>query len=965
MGRRILAIIISLSMVLAVISGCAIGQETETAQDNYPIYETYKDIPGITDEEIAAVDALREEYSCFYVAMNLSTEAFTDENGEVSGFNALMCQWMSDFFKIPFKSELKEWEALITGLDSHQVDFTGELTPTEERQKKYFMTKPIAERSLKYFHLEESEKLTTIAKERTLNYAFLEGATSIQYVREKATEEYTETYVQDYDEALRLLREGKIDAFFEDGTAEAAFDKDLDIAAAQYYPLVYTPVALSTGNPELAPIIDIMNKYLDNDGIYYLTDLYNQGDQQYRKHKLEVQLTDEEKAYLLEHRGDNPIPLAAEYDNYPSSFYNDQEEEWQGIAFDVLDEISILTGLEFVPTNKPDVSWSELLHGLERGDTAVITELIPSEERRDKYIWVEGAYSEDNYALVSRADQESIRVNQILYSSVAIPEDTAFEEVFNQWFPSHQNAVIYPSTDECFLALERGDVDFVMASRNLMLSMTNYSEKTGFRVNILFDSTYESQFGLNKEEKVLASIMTKAQKLVDVEAITDNWTHRVFDYQSKLLQTQIPYLIGLTLLLILVIGLMLMLLYRGNKSGQKLERMVKERTAELEIQTEAARQASKAKGEFLSRMSHEIRTPLNAIIGMAQVEKQIPDLPAKVEETNDEIILASKHLLDVLNDILDMSKIESGKFTMVEEPFNLKGMMEEIVGIIRQRCIEKSIQLNSNIDGLDDVTLMGDRLRLKQILINLLGNAVKFTDENGSIDFEIEQRKDASDAASFLFSVKDDGIGMTEEQLSHLFEAFEQADETVAARYGGTGLGLAISQSLVQKMGSDIHVESQVDEGSHFWFELSLPVVDYIEEDQRDESVPDLTNKRILLAEDIAVNRMILKELLKETGSTIDEAENGEIAWKMFKKSPVGYYDFIFMDIQMPEMDGYTATESIRALDRKDARRIPIIAMTANAYREDVDRALAHGMSDHVAKPIDIGIVYRTIKKYL
>jgi CheY-like chemotaxis protein len=362
-------------------------------------------------------------------------------------------------------------------------------------------------------------------------------------------------------------------------------------------------------------------------------------------------------------------------------------------------------------------------------------------------------------------------------------------------------------------------------------------------------------------------------------------------------------------------------------------------------------------------MSHEIRTPLNAIIGMTRIaKKSIESDLGKTDSSLDEIATASSHLLDILNDVLDMSKIESGKFEMVCESFSLYAAIEEVANIITPRCQERSVRFVTNIDDVPGIGVLGDRLRLKQVLINLLGNAVKFTSENGKIEFLFAVTDETEDELHVKFSVADNGIGMTKEQLAKLFTAFEQADAKIATRFGGTGLGLAISQNLVGKMGGVIAVESEPGKGSAFSFVLCLKKTeDTGKTTLQLGALPDLTGKCLLLVEDVEINRIILLELLEETHAQMDTAEDGARAVERFSASPEGHYDLIFMDVQMPNVDGYEATRLIRALPRHDAATVPIIAMTANAYKEDIERALGAGMNGHLAKPIDIDAVMRTL----
>jgi CheY-like chemotaxis protein len=366
-------------------------------------------------------------------------------------------------------------------------------------------------------------------------------------------------------------------------------------------------------------------------------------------------------------------------------------------------------------------------------------------------------------------------------------------------------------------------------------------------------------------------------------------------------------------------------------------------------------------------MSHEIRTPLNAIIGMSYIVKDCVADNEKALRGVNQIMTSSNHLLGILNDILDMSKIESGKLELTYEPFSLLTACSEVADIMTHRCVEKNIAFITNIHEIKDIIIVGDKLRLNQVLINLLGNAVKFTGVNGEIKFITELHEDSTEKVRVKFFVSDNGIGISEEQMKKLFIPFEQADTTIAARFGGTGLGLSISQNLITMMGGRISVTSELNKGSTFYFSLSfdkgqLPAGETA--DEKHENV-NLKGKRMLLAEDIEINRLIVYELLSLTGLNIDEVENGRQAIDVFNGSPEGYYDIILMDIQMPVLDGYEAAKGIRALDRTDAKTVPIIAMTANAYKEDVEEALAAGMNSHLSKPIDKPAFMETVGKIL
>jgi len=383
---------------------------------------------------------------------------------------------------------------------------------------------------------------------------------------------------------------------------------------------------------------------------------------------------------------------------------------------------------------------------------------------------------------------------------------------------------------------------------------------------------------------------------------------------------------------------------------------------------EITEQANRAKSDFLSRMSHEMRTPMNAIIGMAKIAEGTDDVE-RLKYCLSRIDISSSHLLGIINDILDMSKIESGKFELVEVPFNIEDVLMKVKSIMTEQAEAKNIELDIKADFAGS-QYTGDEMRLLQVVINLMSNAVKFTPNGGKVTLSASEEnenenEDGDGHISVRFSVSDTGIGMTEEQRGRLFNAFEQADGSITRKYGGTGLGLVISKNIVEKMGGGIWVESELGKGSTFTFTVKLertckqcapPPAAQLE-------MPDFSDVTILLAEDVEINREIFAALLEDTNIKIECAENGLEAVQKFEASPY-LYSAIIMDIQMPLMNGYEATEAIRALGTENARTIPIVALTANAFKEDIDKCLESGMNGHLKKPIELEAVIETLSFY-
>jgi signal transduction histidine kinase/CheY-like chemotaxis protein len=373
-------------------------------------------------------------------------------------------------------------------------------------------------------------------------------------------------------------------------------------------------------------------------------------------------------------------------------------------------------------------------------------------------------------------------------------------------------------------------------------------------------------------------------------------------------------------------------------------------------------QLNKARSDFLSRMSHEIRTPINAITGMSQIARAT-NSPAKIQDCMVKIEESSRHLLGIINDIIDFSKLEANKLVFHNEIFSLKHDLDFISSLFSPKASATDIKFSIVEQGIQHDGLTADILRLNQVLINLLSNAFKFTAVGGIISLSVEELFFMDGEAIYRFTIKDNGIGIESEQAKHLFTPFVQANTQIAGNYGGTGLGLVISKNIVELMGGEIELDTAPGRGSAFSFTIRVKAEESsgisTAELKKDINLPDFTGKRLLIVDDIEINREICSELLKETGIKMESAENGKVALEKFEKADTGYFDMIFMDMQMPVMDGCTATEKIRHSEKPDAQKVKIIAMTANVMQEDVQKVYDSGMDGYIAKPIDISEVYQ------
>ena len=474
-----------------------------------------------------------------------------------------------------------------------------------------------------------------------------------------------------------------------------------------------------------------------------------------------------------------------------------------------------------------------------------------------------------------------------------------------------------------------------------------------------WDETYEEVYGSGVE---MIDPVTYTFELGDSQWVLEVMPENGWNSNEKLYR-----LWGYGLLIVLLLTgfvFIIMLLRRTQES----ENTVVELNKKLQKALEQAKTASVEKSNFLFNMSHDIRTPMNAVIGMTSLIRHDAGNKDKVIEYADKIDISSQHLLGIINDILDMSKIEAGKTVFKYDDFSILNFIQEINNLFHSQIDEKKQTLTTK-KNIRHEWVNGDQLHLMQIFSNLLSNAVKYTQEGGEIQFLVEECETYSSVyAKYRFLVRDNGIGMSADFKETIFDAFTRAESSVTNKIQGTGLGMAITRNLVEAMGGTIDVESELGQGSCFEVIIDLKIAEdksvfsasQTEKDEQDDSI--LQGMKFLCAEDNELNAEILMELLRIEGAECTICENGERVLETFEKSAPGDYDMILMDVQMPVMNGYEATKAIRRSSHKLAKTIPIIAMTANAFSEDVQHSLEAGMNAHVSKPVEMRVLEKTIR---
>lgn len=499
------------------------------------------------------------------------------------------------------------------------------------------------------------------------------------------------------------------------------------------------------------------------------------------------------------------------------------------------------------------------------------------------------------------------------------------------------------------LALEKlsedGNIVYILFDRKehtVLFVSHNIEQLLGLRQENVYADLYVLNTLLDKKEQWRLEGVFKEQSTLDnliQEEVSISPLNQ--DIQLSMKMTMIPTSDGKYAILS----------FEDISEEQRVREELKEEIAKVQAIDES-------KTQFLSKMSHEIRTPMNGMLGMISLAK-ISQQNQQYTEANaylDKAEGLTQFLLSIINDILDMSRIESGKLVLEKAEFSIAGLADKLKSMFETTITEKGIAFSVELRDFKIKNVIGDELRISQVLTNFLSNASKFTSKGGHISVVFRQMEMIDGKVTIMFRVKDDGIGMAPEFLSRIFIPFEQEDSGTARRFGGSGLGMAISDNLIKQMGGQILVDSEVGKGTEFTVFLELPVGESTEvtaETMEKTEVVSLEGRRVLMAEDNDINALVAGKLLKHQGLIVERAVNGKEALDTFAGCTPGYYDAILMDIHMPVMDGWEATKQIRKLEHPDAKRIPIIALSADAFVEDKRYSMEIGMNGHVAKPID------------
>lgn len=919
---------------------------------------------GITDTAFAGMtgETAPEEQKIWRVGV-LNYPGFLEmqEDGRVSGYAheylekiAQYTGWQYEYVEVNMQGAA---EALKTGM----VDIFPGLPYVEERTDYMnYSAEPMGEGGTVICTLAGNNKF---AFNDFRNYAgmkisSLKGSVCQNEAEEKLAEYEAEALFYEYStdkEAKDALSDGTVDAAV---MSSIRCENGLKIIARLNNEKVY--FGLNKSEQALKDSLDKALQAIHLNDPYYEAGLYNK---YYGRVEEQIALSEEEIEYI---KNAGPITVAISSDMKPMEYYDSETDSFRGIVVDSYQVISENTGLQFRFVMRGGAD--ELKAELEQEDVLLIGSVVDDDSIGDRLgVRLTDPFYNSTIMAVANQNVENYQTGE---NTVALRDGYPILGKISKKY-GYDKISYYESFEACVEAVNRGKEEMTLIPvycRENLVEHSYYKNITGF---MLPDADYGFCIGVSQgADEKLYSILNKAVRALDQNTrnqlvIQNLENDRNSDTWRDTLADVMPVLLGIGFI---ISGLFAVIMYHRFLQRKRANEV-------LQRAKEQAEYANHAKDDFLSRMSHDMRTPMNAIIGIAALgEDETKEDTAREYFRN--IHLSADFLLGLINDVLDTSKIESSDFVLQPEEYSTAHFAKQIESSIGPLCRQKNITFCFDREDSREEIVWIDHLRFEQIIINLLTNAVKFTSDGGTVELHI---KNVSKAGEHIirkrFIIRDNGIGMSPQFMEHMYEPFAQEHSTLIERTEGSGLGLAIVKKLIELMNGTIECRSEAGKGTEFIIEIDIPICRVLEGQKEEDDAGSteqqkkeeyhLAGKKVLLCEDHPLNTQIGVKLLARQGVEAVCAANGQEGVKLFAESAEGELDAILMDIRMPVMDGLTAAGIIREMDRKDAKTIPIIAMTANAYEEDRKKTKEAGMNEHLAKPIEPGDLYDALERYL
>jgi signal transduction histidine kinase/ActR/RegA family two-component response regulator len=868
-----------------------------------------------------------------------------------SGYAYEYMQLLSNYNNWEYEYVYGTWGDLFNKLLNGEIDMMPDISYTKERAEKlYYSDQSMGEED--YYIFINSDQDSGISED---DYSTFDGK-RIGVDEDSAPKDFLISWMAEHNISAEIVEydgETKRQADFESGKIDAHVTLDAyeqsnwqaieKIGSSDYY------FAVSKNQPEVIKELNQAQSTILEENCYFNETLQ---DKYFTRSAVKKTLDDTEKSWISKHS-----TLRVGYlENYlPYCATDDENGQMKGALTLFLNNIAKEYGVKF--SYLAYNSSVALKDALENGEIDIMFPIRGSlwVAEGEKYMLSNPLFSTGNVLLYS-GDYSEENIKQI----AAISSRAMSEKYLTEQYPNAE-IVWYKNMNKCLKDVSENEgIGILMDSCALTDFMKQYPKAAYLQVAFLSSIT-EIRLAVRENETTLLKILNKGIGLTEEDDV-NNTLIRYSQFESTytfrdFLRDNVERVIAIAILVITLLTMFFMILIKNRIQ------LIHATEAAKEAQ-ERAEAANRAKSVFINNMSHDIRTPMNAVIGFTTLAANHIDDPKRVEDYLKKIETSSNHLLSLINAILDMSRIESSQMQLEHKGCHLPTIMRTLVTVIMGQAEAKRIHLHIDMDEIQNETVYCDPLRLDQVLVNLLGNAIKFTKEDGNIWISVKEIEVCElNQSVYEFRVKDDGIGMSEEFQKHVFEQFSRERTSTVSGIPGTGLGMSISKSIVDMMGGTIEVFSKEGKGTEFVVTLQLELHEEMElvSSHELEETDIISGKRILLVEDNELNREIAMTILEEEGFEIETAQDGQMAVDMVRKSESDYYDVILMDIQMPVMDGYEATRTIRQMEGNYHANIPIIAMTANAFVEDKEKAISVGMNGYVPKPIDISKLLETL----